>query len=238
MKEFLLVVGPEGGFDKDEIDQALQAGFLSVSLGKRVLRVDTAAAGRPCHPPVREGRPRRHREGRSAWRISGSAVSGGRLLAYLIDKFILYLVSLILFLIGLIALGLGGVSFGSIVMTGDLPRGMGLFMAVYVVTTLLTGMIYFIWFHGTVGQTPGKMLFGLRVIQISGEKMTLGVAFLRWVGSLVSGLVFFLGFLWIAFDGRKQGWHDKIAATLVIRVGNEPDAGDARPELPSQPFIS
>lgn len=42
-KGFLLVVGPEGGFDKKEIDQAQQAGFLSVSLGKRVLRVDTAA---------------------------------------------------------------------------------------------------------------------------------------------------------------------------------------------------
>jgi 16S rRNA (uracil1498-N3)-methyltransferase len=43
-KEFLLVIGPEGGFGKDEIDQAKQAGCLSVSLGKRVLRVDTAAA--------------------------------------------------------------------------------------------------------------------------------------------------------------------------------------------------
>lgn len=148
-----------------------------------------------------------------------------RLLAYGIDSIILYLVSLILILIGILALKLGGVSFGSIVMMGDLPLGAGLFAAVYVVTTLLTGMIYFIWFHGTVGQTPGKMLFGLRVIQISGEKMTLGVAFLRWVGCLVSGLVFLLGFIWIAFDGRKQGWHDKIAATLVIRMGNKPDAG-------------
>lgn len=44
IKEFLVVIGPEGGFDKDEIAQALPAGFLSVSLGKRVLRVDTAAA--------------------------------------------------------------------------------------------------------------------------------------------------------------------------------------------------
>ena len=151
-----------------------------------------------------------------------------RLLAYVIDRIILYLVSLFLFLIGLIALKLGGVSFGSIVRTGDLPLGTGLFAAVYVVTTLLTGMVYFIWFHGTVGQTPGKMLFGLRVIQISGEKMTFGVAFLRWVSWLVSGLVFLFGFVWIAFDGRKQGWHDKIAATLVIRMRNKPDAG-ARP---------
>jgi 16S rRNA (uracil1498-N3)-methyltransferase len=41
---FLLVIGPEGGFEKGEIDLALQAGFLSASLGERVLRVDTAAA--------------------------------------------------------------------------------------------------------------------------------------------------------------------------------------------------
>jgi uncharacterized RDD family membrane protein YckC len=148
-----------------------------------------------------------------------------RLLAYSVDSIILYFVSLILFLIGLLALKSGGVSFGSTVMTGDLPLGTGLFAVVYFVTTLLAGMFYFIWFHGTVGQTPGKMLFGLRVIQISGENMTLGVAFLRWVGFVVSGLVFLLGFIWIAFDGRKQGWHDKIAATLVIRTVNKPDAG-------------
>jgi uncharacterized RDD family membrane protein YckC len=148
-----------------------------------------------------------------------------RLLAYAVDSIILYFVSLILFLIGLLALKSGGVSFGSTVMTGDLPLGTGLFAVVYFVTTLLAGMFYFIWFHGTVGQTLGKMLFRLRVIQISGENMTLGVAFLRWVGFVVSGLVFLLGFVWVAFDGRKQGWHDKIAATLVIRTGNKPDAG-------------
>jgi 16S rRNA (uracil1498-N3)-methyltransferase len=44
IKKFLVIVGPEGGLDKSEIAQAMPAGFLSVSLGKRVLRVDTAAA--------------------------------------------------------------------------------------------------------------------------------------------------------------------------------------------------
>jgi len=148
-----------------------------------------------------------------------------RFLACAIDCVILYFLSLILLLIGLLALKSGGVSFGSIAMTGNLPLGTGLFAAVYAVTALLTGMIYFIWFHGTAGATPGKMLFGLRVIQISGENMTLGVAFLRWVGCLVSALVFLLGFIWIAVDRRKQGWHDKIAATLVIRTKNKTDAG-------------
>jgi 16S rRNA (uracil1498-N3)-methyltransferase len=43
MTEFVLVIGPEGGFSTGEIDQARRAGFLSVSLGKRVLRVETAS---------------------------------------------------------------------------------------------------------------------------------------------------------------------------------------------------
>ncbi len=161
-----------------------------------------------------------------------------RLFAFCIDKVILYLLSLILFLIGILALRLGGASIERIVMTGVLPRGMGLFMIAFIFTAILTDMVYFIWFHGSIGQTPGKMLFGLRVIQVSGEKMTFGVAFLRWVGYLISGLFFWLGFLWIAFDGRKQGWHDKIAATLVIHAGMEmerdrriPQAGNSPPAI-------
>jgi 16S rRNA (uracil1498-N3)-methyltransferase len=43
MAEFVLVIGPEGGFSTEEIDHARRAGFLSVSLGKRVLRVETAS---------------------------------------------------------------------------------------------------------------------------------------------------------------------------------------------------
>lgn len=143
-----------------------------------------------------------------------------RLMAYVIDRIILYLIALILLLTGLVALKLGGITFGSIARTGELPLGAGLFSTAYIVTTFVTDMIYSIWFHGTIGQTPGKMLLGLRVIRISGEQMTFGIAFLRWVGCWVSGLVFLLGFIWIAFDGRKQGWHDKIAATLVIRPEN------------------
>jgi len=44
MKKFVVIIGPEGGFDGEEIAQARPLGFRSVSLGRRVLRVDTAAA--------------------------------------------------------------------------------------------------------------------------------------------------------------------------------------------------
>jgi uncharacterized RDD family membrane protein YckC len=145
-----------------------------------------------------------------------------RLFAFLIDKVILYFVSLILFLIGLLALGLRGDMMDRVLAAhADLTHGMGVFALLYLAASLLAGMTYFTWFHGMGGRTPGKMLLGLRVIQASGEPMTPGIAFLRWVGYLISGAVLCLGFLWIAFDGRKQGWHDKIAATLVIRERGE-----------------
>jgi uncharacterized RDD family membrane protein YckC len=150
-----------------------------------------------------------------------------RFLAFLVDMAILCFVSLFLLLIGLLALGLRDDTISLVPASStNLTHGMGIFVLLYLIASFLTGATYFIWFHGISGKTPGKMLLGLRVIQASGDPMTLSIAFLRWVGYLISGPVFFLGFLWIAFDGRKQGWHDKIAATVVIRGRGEynPDA--------------
>jgi len=146
-----------------------------------------------------------------------------RLFAYLIDKVILYLISMILFLVGLLALEMDIGALDYFLSSGLAPDGIGQFTLAYIAVMTITDMAYFTWFHGAAGRTPGKMLFGLRVIQTPGDPLTFGVAFLRWVGYLISGLVFCLGFLWIAFDRRKQGWHDKIAATLVMRSGYEPE---------------
>jgi uncharacterized RDD family membrane protein YckC len=60
------------------------------------------------------------------------------------------------------------------------------------------------------------MFFGLQVVSADGAPISFGIAFLRAVGYLVSGALFNLGFIWAAFDKRKQGWHDKIAGTVVI----------------------
>lgn len=145
-----------------------------------------------------------------------------RLLAYLIDRFLLHVVFSFFLLLGLSAMALGGVSAWETVLSGHFARRMCPFAALYAATILLVNVVYFVWFHGTVGQTLGKRLCGLRLVRTGGREMTLGTAFLRWVGSLVSGLSLFLGFLWIGLDERKQGWHDKIAATLVIRTMTAP----------------
>lgn len=72
------------------------------------------------------------------------------------------------------------------------------------------------------GATPGKMLFGAEIVDTKTlGKITPVQAVLRYIGYYVSIIPFFLGIFWVAFDARKQGWHDKIAGTLVIRAKNK-----------------
>ncbi len=94
---------------------------------------------------------------------------------------------------------------------------------------------YFTYFHGTTGRTPGKMLLGLQVISADGTSISFGIAFLRAVGYLVSGALFNLGFIWAAFDKKKQGWHDKMADTVVII--KEQENQSAGISIPDQPAI-
>jgi uncharacterized RDD family membrane protein YckC len=139
-----------------------------------------------------------------------------RAVAYGIDKAILQIFYVLLFLLEFLIHGADESMHRWMDMDGHggFP-GMGV-IALYYLAALFLDMIYFTWFHGSAGRTPGKMLLGLRVVQATGEPMTFGLAFLRWVGYIVSKIVLYLGFFWIAFDRRKQGWHDKIAGTLVV----------------------
>jgi hypothetical protein len=61
------------------------------------------------------------------------------------------------------------------------------------------------------------MALGIKVISSDGSPVSWGQAVLRYIGYIISGLVFALGFIWIAFDAQRQGWHDKIAKTYVVR---------------------
>lgn len=83
---------------------------------------------------------------------------------------------------------------------------------------LLVDVIYRVGFWTWRGQTLGKMLFGIRIVQADGAPLTFGQAVVRYVASWLSGIPFGLGYWWVAFDSRKQGWHDKIARTIVVRV--------------------
>ena len=82
---------------------------------------------------------------------------------------------------------------------------------------LLIGTI-FVLFWIFKNATPGKMLFKAVIVDARTlQAPTVPQNILRYFAYYVSLLPFGLGFLWIAFDARKQGWHDKIARTVVIK---------------------
>lgn len=93
------------------------------------------------------------------------------------------------------------------------------FLALFLVLlSPLVVLFYFVLFHGNLGQTPGKMLMGLWVVTVNGEKISTGLAFLRAVGFLLSTLPCGAGLLWALIDPRSRGWHDHLALTRVIRM--------------------
>ena len=66
--------------------------------------------------------------------------------------------------------------------------------------------------------TPGKMAISARIVDAkTGGKPTTGQLIGRYLGYYVSTIPLLLGLIWVGFDPRKQGWHDKLAGTVVVR---------------------
>ena len=66
--------------------------------------------------------------------------------------------------------------------------------------------------------TPGKMATKLTIVDAkTGEKPSTGQFIGRYLGYYVSMIPLFLGIIWVGIDKRKQGWHDKLAGTVVIK---------------------
>ena len=76
-----------------------------------------------------------------------------------------------------------------------------------------------VWFWVKLQATPGKMAVSLKVVDArTGNSLSVAQAIGRYFAYFLSALPFGLGFIWIAFDSKKQGWHDKLAGTVVIRT--------------------
>ncbi|MGH2489979.1 MAG: RDD family protein [Candidatus Limnocylindria bacterium] len=133
--------------------------------------------------------------------ISATSNKGGfwiRTFAYIIDAIGVGIVS------GIIGSILGGGA------TGTTANGV----------SFLLGLAYFCYFWSSNGggQTLGMRVLDLKVVRTDGSALTLTQAVIRYLGLFVSFLCIFIGVIWVAFDADKQGWHDKIAGTYVIRT--------------------
>ena len=127
-----------------------------------------------------------------------------RLLAFFVDSLILTVV------IALILIGIFGRNYLQLSVQGKTLWADILFQ---VVLPAVAAILF--WRYR--GATPGKMLISARIVDAKayGPPST-GKLIGRYFAYLVSIVPLFLGFLWIAFDKRKQGWHDKLARTVVI----------------------
>jgi len=138
-----------------------------------------------------------------------------RLVALIIDDIV---IAIPLFVLGFFfgvaeAIGSGAGS-GNQQATGAATTGASLLLDL---VAFVIGAGYFIYFWST-GSTLGMRLFNLRVVDANtGTPIGPGRALARYLGFIVSALVCYIGFIWAAFDSRKQGWHDKIANTVVIQ---------------------
>jgi uncharacterized RDD family membrane protein YckC len=148
-----------------------------------------------------------------------------RFVAYLIDSLIIGFPMGVLFFV----LASAGV-LGSPVSPNDLPApppggtAIGAFtlspaaIFSYFLFVLIVGAGYCAYFWGTSGSTLGMSLFQLRVVDAdSGQPIGIGRAIVRYVGFIVAAFPCWIGLIWAAFDPRAQGWHDKIASTVVLQ---------------------
>ncbi|PKB71439.1 MAG: hypothetical protein BZY87_05460 [SAR202 cluster bacterium Io17-Chloro-G6] len=97
---------------------------------------------------------------------------------------------------------------GIVIALIDLP---GVFPLIFV--------CYHTIFTYNFGQTPGKMMLGLQVVDAAGHRPTLKQIILREVlGKMIVFLTMFVGFLWVLWDPKKRGWHDYIGGTYVVKT--------------------
>lgn len=144
-----------------------------------------------------------------------------RFLAYIIDSIVLSLVSVVLMIPFFIIAGVGAFSsssdYNDQMSAGVLAAVLGGYLLVAILIILLAGWLYFALMEASSrGATLGKMALGIRVVDLTGNRVSFGRATGRYFGKLVSGLILYIGYIMAGFTQQKQALHDIMAGCLVI----------------------
>ena len=117
-------------------------------------------------------------------------------------------------LIILLTLPLLTLIYGQVYWTGDsLVSGFWDLMLSYILPAIA---VILFWIYKSA--TPGKMVFKLSIVDAkTGQKASNRQLIGRYLAYCISIIPLGLGLIWVGIDQRKQGWHDKLAGTLVIR---------------------
>lgn len=153
---------------------------------------------------------------------------GRRLAAALIDGLILLFVSSVLTMVIVILWG---------TLTANANNEPTLFVTVMSICGLALSFLYYVGAWSSSGQTIAKNLLGIKVVGADGKPLPVSKAILRYVGYILSAVPLSLGFLWIAFDKKRQGWHDKIASSYAVVGDADILAGKRIDFVPIDPIL-
>ena len=93
----------------------------------------------------------------------------------------------------------------------------GGFLLLYLILVVVQ-VGYWIYFWGSSGSTLGMRLLHLKVVDAgTGAPIGYARATVRFLMSIVNSWACYIGWIWVAFDSRKQGWHDKVANSVVLQ---------------------
>ena len=150
---------------------------------------------------------------------------GARLGGWLLDYLLYGLVVALFAIPGAILIG---TSFSGCVSVGDEvvcppgePNGATIALGglLIAVGTIFVIVIY-LRALGTTGQTWGRKIAGVKVVgELTGQPIGIGKALGRQLfAGIISAQIFYLGYLWMLWDDKKQTWHDKVVGSIVVKV--------------------
>lgn len=143
-----------------------------------------------------------------------------RFLALVVDSILLSIVNSVLLVPFFVAVGITTVKQES--MTEEEAVGAGIALIVTYLGAMV-GQFVIGWLYSALMEcsryqgTLGKIILGIRVTDLSGQRIGFGRATGRYFGKILSAMIFCVGFLMVAFTEKKQGLHDMVASTLVVK---------------------
>jgi uncharacterized RDD family membrane protein YckC len=86
----------------------------------------------------------------------------------------------------------------------------------WFLVTVLTPPAYFAVLTSIAGQTIGKYVMGVRVVRMDGQRMTIPLSMIRWLGYFISAIPLGFGFWIVLTDKQRRTLHDRLVGTCVI----------------------
>jgi uncharacterized RDD family membrane protein YckC len=188
--------------------------------GQAIQRSPSATYPSPAAPPPLQPQPVEQQSAQNVWQTRAPnqlvAYAGFwlRLVAYIIDAIILGMAGVIAFF----PLFRANIHAFTTQNPWEVYTSMSRPLFAIRLLALMLSWIYYASMESSSWQaTLGKKILGLRVTDLTGNRITFARASGRFFGKILSGMILGIGFLMAGFTARKQALHDILAGCLVLR---------------------